>query len=171
MNKLATLSMLAGLTLSVSGAVAYAASDTAATAANADAEKAAPIEGMLLPFMSPEKGRKLFASKGCVVCHSINGIGGEDAPALDVKTMQPIMDPFGFAAKMWRGAGTMITMQEDELGGQIEFSGEELANIIAFVHSAEEQKKFTVADIPPEIAKLMGHLGNESEDHEKKEHD
>ncbi len=128
------------------------------------------VEGMLLPFMSPVRGRKLFASKGCVVCHAINGIGGEDAPALDVNTMQPVMDPFGFAAKMWRGAATMITMQEDELGEQIEFSGEELADIIAFVHSLSEQKKFTKADIPANISKLMGHLGNESEDHEKKEH-
>jgi hypothetical protein len=72
---------------------------------------------------------------------------------------------------MWRGAGTMIAMQEDELGEQIDFSGEELANIIAFVHSANEQKKFTKADIPPRIAKLMGHLGDESEEHEKEEHD
>ena len=45
----------------------------------------------------------------------------------------------------------MIAVQEDELGEQIEFTGEELANIIAFVHSAEEQKKFSEADIPPRI--------------------
>jgi len=129
-----------------------------------------PAEGMLLPYMSPSKGRILYASKGCVVCHSVNGIGGEDAPALDAKTMAPIMDPFDFAAKMWRGAGTMITMQEDELGEQIDFTGEELANIIAFVHSASEQKKFSKADVPPRIAKLMLHLDDESEEHEKDEH-
>ncbi len=165
MKNLATLSLLSALALSVTGGVASANSDTGAE------EKAKPLEGMLLPFMSPAKGRKLFASKGCVVCHAINGVGGEDAPALDVTTMQPIMDPFDFAAKMWRGAGTMIEMQEDELGEQIEFSGEELANIIAFVHSAEEQKKFTMEDVPPNIAKLMAHLPDESEEHEKEEHD
>ena len=125
-------------------------------------------EGMLLPFMSPAKGRKLFASKGCVVCHSINGVGGEDAPALDAATMG-IMNPFDFAAKMWRGAATMIAVQEDELGEQIEFNGEELANIIAFVHSAEEQKKFSKADIPERITKLMGHMEAGDDDHSEKD--
>ena len=41
--------------------------------------------GLLLPYINPALGRKLFASKGCVVCHAINGIGGEDAPPLDAK--------------------------------------------------------------------------------------
>jgi len=125
-------------------------------AAATEPEKSA-VEGMLLPFMSPAKGRKLFASKGCVLCHSINGVGGKDASALDASTMGTVMNPFEFAAKMWRGAATMIAVQEEELGEQIEFSGEELANIIAFVHSAEEQKKFSEADIPPRIIKLMEH--------------
>ena len=140
------------------------------TASSNDKAAGANIEGMLLPFMSPAKGRKLFASKGCVVCHSINGVGGEDAPKLDASTMKGVMNPFDFAAKMWRGAGTMIAMQEDELGEQIEFTGDELANIIAFVHSPDEQKKFSKADIPPRIVKLMSHMGDESDDHEMKEH-
>ena len=164
MYKSVTLSILTAMTLLTSIAVSEASSDATRQAKPA-------TEGMLLPFMSPAKGRKLFASKGCVVCHSINGIGGTDAPALDADTMSTIMDPFDFAAKMWRGAGTMIDMQEDELGEQIDFTGEELANIIAFVHSSSEQKKFSKADIPPRIAKLMGHLGDESEEHEEKEHD
>lgn len=126
--------------------------------------------GLLLPYINPVRGRALFASKGCVVCHSVNGIGGEDAPPLDASEMPAIMNPFDFAAKMWRGAGTMITMQEDELGEQINFNGDELIDIIAFVHNGEEQKKFSKADIPERISKLMGHLGNESEEHEKEEH-
>ena len=126
--------------------------------------------GFLLPYVDPVRGRKLFASKGCVVCHSINGIGGEDAPSLVPESMSSVMNPFEFAARMWRGAGTMISMQEDELGEQIEFTGNELADIIAFVHTREEQKKFSESDIPARIKKLMGHLGNEDEEHEKKEH-
>lgn len=168
MHNIKTLSLIAGLALSLTAGTALAGSDTGTMM---PAMKNMPkTEGILLPFMSPSKGRKLFASKGCVVCHSINGVGGEDAPALDASTMGGVMNPFDFTAKMWRGAGTMIAMQEDELGEQIEFTGEELANIIAFVHSSDEQKKFTKADIPPRIAKLMGHLSNESEEHEKKEH-
>lgn len=128
-------------------------------------------EGMLaMPEMHPERGRKAFAEKGCVVCHSINGIGGEDAPALDASTMQRMMNPFEFAAKMWDGAEVMVMMQRDELGEPIRLSGEDLADIIAFVHNHEEQAKFTEADIPENIRELMdhGHEEGEGDDGHKK---
>ena len=122
--------------------------------------------GLMMPRMDPEDGRRLFAAKGCVVCHSVNGVGGEDAPPLDVQDMpMGMMNPFEFAARMWRGAGAMIELQEDELGGQIELTGEELANIIAFVHDTEEQKRFSEKDIPEDIAKLMGHMTDDAEEH------
>lgn len=124
--------------------------------------------GLMMPSMDSTRGRKLFASKGCVVCHSVNGVGGEDAPPLDAATMPGPMNPFEFTAKMWRGAEAMIYVQREELGEQIEFTGDELADIIAFVHNPQEQKKFTEADIPPRIKNLMMHMGEEpSEEHEK----
>ena len=118
--------------------------------------------GLVLPRMDPERGRKLFASKGCVVCHSINGVGGEDAPMLDAEFMDTPMNPFDFTARMWRGAPAMIAMQEDELGGQIEFTGDELASIIAFVHDADEQARFSKDDIPVMIARMMHHMNEEN---------
>lgn len=111
--------------------------------------------GLTIPPMDPAKGRKLFASKGCVVCHSVNGVGGEDAAQLDARFMKLPMNPFDFVARMWRGAPAMINAQNKELGAQIEFTGEELANIIAFLHDAKEQTHFTRADIPDRIRKLM----------------
>ncbi len=124
-------------------------------------------QGMLrMPQMDPARGRKLFASKGCVACHSVNGVGGKHAPPLDATTMEPLMNPFEFAAKMWRGAEAMIYLQREELGEQIEFSGEELADIIAFVHHPEEQAKFSETYIAPRIRNLMKHL-KEEEPHEQ----
>jgi len=111
--------------------------------------------GLAIPAFDPAKGRKLFGSKGCAVCHSVNGIGGEDAPEFSAEYMDDPMNAFDFAANMWRGAPAMIAMQEDELGAQIELSGDELAAIIAFVHNAEEQAKFSQADIPHDIEELM----------------
>lgn len=111
--------------------------------------------GLGSPMMNPANGRALFASKGCVVCHAINGVGGTDAPALDAETMDTAMHPFEFAARMWRGAPAMIAMQEDELGGQIELTGQELADIIGFAHDPAEQAKFSQADIPENIDELM----------------
>jgi len=60
--------------------------------------------GLVMPAMDANRGKHLFASKGCVVCHSINGVGGTDAPKLGASTMKPVMNPFEFFAKMWRGA-------------------------------------------------------------------
>lgn len=122
---------------------------------------------MRMPEMNPAKGRTLFVTKGCVACHSINGIGGHDAAKLDATTMEPMMNPFDFAAKMWRMAPAMIAAQEDELGEQIYFTGDELSDIVAFVHDPEEQKKFTVNDLTPEMRHMMEehhHEGIEEED-------
>ena len=117
-------------------------------------------EGMLaMPQMDPARGRALFASKGCVVCHSVNGIGGDDAPALDASSMPLMMNPFEFAAKMWRGAEAMVALQREELGEPIELAGQELAGLIAFVHSHKEQAIFSIADVPERMKKLMDHSG------------
>jgi len=118
-------------------------------------------DGLMMPSMDPARGRILFARKGCVVCHAVNGIGGTDAVSLDATSMQPRMNPFEFAARMWRGAEAMIYLQREELGEQIEFTGDELADIIAFTHSLEEQKKFSPADIPARMKELMEHAETE----------
>ncbi len=111
--------------------------------------------GLQIPAFDPAKGRKLFGSKGCVVCHSINGIGGTDAPDISATHMEKPMNAFDFAAKMWKGAPAMIAMQQDELGDQIELNGEELAAIIAFAHDAKEQAKFSKADVPEKFLKKL----------------
>lgn len=141
----ATVSLVAAICLGV----------TALLTAGQQSEGAENGVQLLIPIMRPERGRQLFASKGCVVCHSINGVGGRGAAALDASTMKGLMNPFDFAAKMWRGAPVMIAMQIGELGHQIEFTGQELADIIAFVHDPDEQRKFSTKDIPPNIRKLM----------------
>ena len=115
------------------------------------------MDNLMMPQMDPALGRKLFASKGCVACHAINGVGGHDATALDAHTMDAMMHPFEFAAKMWTMAPYMIAAQEEALGEQILFTGEELAHIIAFVHDDAEQHDFSEADIPPEISPMMHH--------------
>ena len=113
---------------------------------------------IIMPSMDPVNGRKLFASKACVVCHSVNGIGGTDAAPLDAATMVGMTNPFDFVANMWRGAQPMIELQGEELGSQIEFTGQELADIIAFLHHEEEQKKFSEEDIPPNIRAAMAKM-------------
>ena len=104
------------------------------------------MPNMRMPDMNPLRGRKLFVSKGCVACHAINGVGGHDATNLDTH-----------AAKMWAMAPAMIYAQEEALGGQILFTGEELADIVAFVHNDEAQHDFSEIDLTPEARKMMRH--------------
>jgi cytochrome c len=112
---------------------------------------------LVLPIMSPERGKKLFVTKGCVACHAINGVGGHDAPNMDAHLRMGLVNPFDFAAKMWNHAPGMIYAQEEALGGQVFFTGEELADIIAFVHDDQGQHSFSEADLTPEARKMMHH--------------
>ncbi len=100
--------------------------------------------GVTMESMDSARGRKLFASKGCAICHSVNGIGGERAPPLDAENMPNPINPFDFAASMWRGAEAMIAVQQEELGEQIEFTGQELADIIATPSSRRNSPRRTL---------------------------
>ena len=111
--------------------------------------------GLVVQQMDPARGRELFAETGCVVCHSVNNVGGEIGPSLNAADMPSPMNAFEFAARMWRGASAMTAMQEDLLGDVISLSGEDLADIIAFAHDAEEQAKLTEDQIPQKFQELL----------------
>lgn len=130
------------------------------------------IGRLMMPKMDPENGMKIFVDKGCVTCHSINGVGGEDAPAMDAHEMAKMMNPFELAAKMWNHAPGMIAAQEEELGEQITFTGQELADIIAFVHSDETQHEFSMKNLSGkarEMMKMHDDGGHGDDGHDKPE--
>lgn len=96
-------------------AIAIAGAKVSNAAAIAEESAGQAVPGLVMPSMDAVRGKQLFASKGCVVCHSINGVGGADAPRLDAATMPLPMNPFEFFARMWRGAVPMVIMQMNEL--------------------------------------------------------
>jgi len=104
--------------------------------------------GIVVPQVDPARGQELFVGKGCVICHSVNGIGGKAAPALDASEDEPYADPFDFMARMWRGAEQMILLQKMDFGYQLEFDGNELADLAAFAQSRTLQQGFSEDDIP-----------------------
>ncbi|WP_282609799.1 c-type cytochrome [Pelagibius sp. Alg239-R121] len=109
--------------------------------------------GMLLPIADATRGKRLFVSKGCVICHSINGVGGRAAPALDAFDVEegeaaaPV-DPLDFVVRMWRGAPAMLELQAVELGYQIELTAEELADLSVFASDKGAQAGFVLEDVP-----------------------
>ncbi len=158
------MAFLPGLKSSLLGFVAAAALAAAATPVFADHVKSSvPLAGghgvrLVMPLMNPSRGKVLFVAKGCVACHAINGVGGHDAPGMDAHKMTDrLMNPFDFAAKMWNHAPAMIAAQEGAFGEQIFFTGEELADIIAFIHDDGAQHAFTEKDLTPEARKMMHH--------------
>lgn len=112
---------------------------------------------LVFPIMSVDRGKKLFVGKGCVACHAVNGIGGHDAPPMDDHTNLGLLSPFDFVAKMWNHAPGMLAAQEEAFGGQIMFTGEEIADIIAFVHDDDAQHAFVEGDLTPDARKMMEH--------------
>jgi cytochrome c len=130
----------------------------------------AQVTRLLMPIMSSSRGTDLFVSKGCVACHAVNGVGGHDSASLDAHDMDEFMNPFDLAAKMWTMAPYMIEAQNEALGEQILFSGEELADIIAFLHDDRQQHTFTEANLTPQAMKMMDHghgVGSGAEEHQE----
>jgi cytochrome c2 len=112
--------------------------------------------GIALPPMSSERGRTIFLEKGCIACHSVNGIGGDVGPAINAAEMPVPMNAFEFTARMWRGASAMIAMQEDEqFGGQIELSGQDIADLVAFAHDEKEQSELAADQIPEKYRAMI----------------
>ena len=114
----------------------------------------AAAQGMVeavTPTVDPARGRILFVRRACVVCHSVNGIGGGMGPALDAAPGRPEVDVADFAARMWQGAGPMVWLQTLELGYQIDLTGEEIADLAGFAADAAEQAKFKENQVPGRI--------------------
>ena len=117
------------------------------------ADESAPADAVephmvILPMVDAEKGRRLFVTKGCVLCHAVNGIGGIAAPALDADGGGEQLDLMNFVVRMWNGAQAMIELQAFELGYQIELTGEEIGHLAAFASSPHAQRSFAMQDIP-----------------------
>ncbi len=111
--------------------------------------------GLAVPPMDSERGAEIFMDKGCIVCHSVNGVGGAVGPSLNAADMPEPMNAFEFAARMWRGAPVMAEMQENLLGDMINLTGQELADIIAFTHDEEQQKEISSDQIPEKYSNLI----------------
>ena len=96
------------------------------------------------------KGRAVFVEKGCVICHSVNGVGGKAATPLDATDAIQRDGLAGFAARMWRGAPAMVELQSLELGYTIWLESEDITNLAAFAEDRSEQKKLVIDDVPEE---------------------
>jgi len=134
--------------------LAVGASD-ALSQSGANTSMSAPDLRLKVPVVDPERGKSLFVERYCVVCHSVNGVGGVAAPAFDAPETNREVDILDFAARMWRGSYAMVELQATEFAYQIELEGHEIGDLAAFAYDLETQKTFSKDDVPPEIAQWI----------------
>jgi mono/diheme cytochrome c family protein len=104
-----------------------------------------------MPEPNPRRGRILFITNGCVICHQVNSVGGSAGPRLDLAEPTTTVDPLEFSARIWRGARAMTALQSIELGYVIELEGEDIADIAAFVASKDERGLLTLDSVSTEM--------------------
>ncbi|WP_428408137.1 c-type cytochrome [Hyphococcus sp.] len=136
---------------------------TAACGQNAVQEDAAPNEvrealskppveiSVETPEVNARRGRLQFITRGCVICHQVNGVGGRAAPDLSAMSHSDRINPLDFSARMWRGAPAMTALQAVELGYVIDLDAQDIADLAAFAASPEEQKLLTLESVPAEM--------------------
>ena len=105
-------------------------------------------KNVTVPSVDQNRGRVLFVTKGCVICHSIAGEGGMAAPALDAAEPAESIDVLGFVSRLMRGMPAMIELQSIELGYQIALEPEEIADLAGFVSDASAQTNFSKDEVP-----------------------
>lgn len=83
---------------------------------------------------TPERGRKLFAEKGCATCHAVGGKGGKVGPALGGRAHHVSLTDF--AALMWNHGPAMWGKMK-ERGIQVpQLTGQEMADVVAFLYTS-----------------------------------
>ena len=82
----------------------------------------------------PATGKRVFAEKHCVTCHSIGGEGGTVGPRLD--QMKMFASPIVLAASMWNHGPKMIEAMEARKVPRPTFKGPELLDLIAYINAA-----------------------------------
>lgn len=84
---------------------------------------------------NPAVGKQLFQRRGCVNCHAIKGEGGTVGP--DLGKIQHTHNIYQMAASMWNHATQMTQVMEEKGIKRPEFRGDEMAHLLAYLHSLE----------------------------------
>jgi len=83
---------------------------------------------------SPRRGKDLFASKLCIRCHSIAGAGGRGGPDLGARGREMLGSVAEMAGLMWNHSQGMEAEFQRRGLTRVNFSGQEMADIIAYLY-------------------------------------
>ena len=84
----------------------------------------------------PAVGKRLFAEKNCIRCHTVQGMGGDTGPRLDgMGALTRTMSPIGIAQDLWNHRAAMVAALEMEGLPVPSFAGGELVDLVAYLKS------------------------------------
>jgi cytochrome c551/c552 len=86
----------------------------------------------------PEQGRAVFQEKGCIRCHSVNGVGGKIGPDLGGLGAEP-SGPAFLVTAMWNHAPHMWAYMQAEHLSYPTLSYEEAAQVVAYLYMANRK--------------------------------
>jgi mono/diheme cytochrome c family protein len=85
------------------------------------------------PSQDPLAGSRVFGSKGCVTCHSVNGLGGKVAPDL-ARTMKP-RSFVDLAAAMWNHLPQMADRMKQLGIARPQLDSKEIGDLVGFLYT------------------------------------
>lgn len=91
----------------------------------------APAQEPFGSTQNPIAGSYVFGAKGCVRCHSVNGLGGDLGPDLGEVTEERSF--FDLAASMWNHLPSMRTIMEAREIERPRMNSREMGDLIAFL--------------------------------------
>jgi mono/diheme cytochrome c family protein len=138
--------------VAVAGVIGWAiGKEPGTTATTAGGQRTAPSghSGKGLPpheIGDAVRGATLFVSKGCANCHSFGGTGGTDAPALDYMAGHlSAREIANMSGTIWNHMPAMLPFFQQEGIPVPTFTGFEMANLIAYLHSKPSPKAAAAA--------------------------
>lgn len=88
---------------------------------------------VLSPSQDPLAGSRVFGSKGCVKCHSVNGVGGKVAPDL-ARTMRP-RSFVDLATAMWNHIPNMADRMKQLGIVRPQLDSKEAGDLVGFLYT------------------------------------
>ncbi len=91
-----------------------------------------PRQAVLLEPPQPERGRRLFAAKGCPRCHGPEGRGTAAGPDLRAATLN--LSVSQIAGVLWNHSFQMVARMRQHGVGFPQFAGNDMADLIAYLY-------------------------------------
>lgn len=94
---------------------------------------AARAQSVLSPSQDPLAGARVFGSKGCVKCHSINGVGGKVGPDL-ARSLKP-RSFYDVATAMWNHLSRMADRMKQLGITRPQLTAQEAGDLVGFLYT------------------------------------